>query len=343
MNSPRETAPSKGAQPKPHKRVGRGATPTGRRDDSADVTTRLPRIGEDGRVADPTGSAPRAGSRAFSLPHLPRKAKPAPRREGAPADGRQGAPDAGAEGSAAVERAEKVERATDAAGAVRAADARPATEVGKPEGPGTQDGAERSAGAPTEGRARRRRERAAARSVARGADARGDGGQSCASGPGDDEEARERRRAEAARPRRPLAEVVRSAPATCADFARRHVRGLVVLAVALALVAAVWGPLGDYYVAWRRSGELAESYASVTADNDALGKDIERLQTREGVEDEARRQGYAFEGESTATSPSAPNDANQGSDPTNPKPEEPTERPWYIVVLDALFCYRPLS
>ncbi|MGN9234975.1 hypothetical protein ACTM8Z_06735, partial [Atopobiaceae bacterium HCP3S3_D6] len=178
MNSPRETAPSKGAQPKPHKRVGRGATPTGRRDDSADVTTRLPRIGEDGRVADPTGSAPRAGSRAFSLPHLPRKAKPAPRREGAPADGRQGAPDAGAEGSAAVERAEKVERATDAAGAVRTADARPATEVGKPEGPGTQDGAERSAGAPTEGRARRRRERAAARSVARGADARGDGGQS---------------------------------------------------------------------------------------------------------------------------------------------------------------------
>ncbi|MGN9234184.1 hypothetical protein ACTM8Z_02630, partial [Atopobiaceae bacterium HCP3S3_D6] len=169
------------------------------------------------------------------------------------------------------------------------------------------------------------------------------GGQSDAAGPGDGEEARERRRAEAARPRRPLAEVVRSAPATCADFARRHVRGLVVLAVALALVAAVWGPLGDYYVAWRRSGELAESYASVTADNDALGKDIERLQTREGVEDEARRQGYAFEGESTATSPSAPDDANQGSDPTNPKPEEPTERPWYIVVLDALFCYRPLS
>ena len=52
MNSPRETAPTKGAQPKPHKRVGRGATPTGRRDDSTDVTTRLPRIGEDGRVAD---------------------------------------------------------------------------------------------------------------------------------------------------------------------------------------------------------------------------------------------------------------------------------------------------
>lgn len=330
MNSPRETSPSKGAQPKPHKRVGRGTTPTGRRDDSADVTTRLPRIGEDGRVADPTGQAQRAGSRAFSLPHPRRRAKPTSRREAAsarakgqgagPAEGRD------AKGAAAGERAAGAEGAADDEKAAR-------TEVAA--GAGKAAGAEKVA----------RTERAAVADKAANAAAATDGavGTDGGADPSEAEEARERRRAEAARPRRSVAEVVRSAPARCAGFARRHVRGLIALAVALALVASVWGPLGDYYVAWRRSGELAESYAEISAENDGLSQDIDRLQTREGVEDEARRQGYAYEGESTATSQSAQDDPNQGPDPTNPAPSEPTERPWYIVVLDALFCYQPLS
>lgn len=324
MNSPRETSPSKGAQPKPHKRVGRGTTPTGRRDDSADVTTRLPRIGEDGRVADPTGQEQRAGSRAFSLPHPKRRAKPTPRREAAPARAKgQGAGPAegrDSKGAAAGEAAAGAEGAADDEKAARAEKVA---------------GAERAA----------RTERVAGADKAANAAAATDGavGTDGGADPSEAEEARERRRAEAARPRRSVAEVVGSVPAGCAGFARRHVRGLIALAVALALVASVWGPLGDYYVAWRRSGELAESYAEISAENDGLSQDIDRLQTREGVEDEARRQGYAYEGESTATSQSAQDDPNQGPDPTNPAPSEPTERPWYIVVLDALFCYQPLS
>lgn len=333
MNSPRETSPSKGAQPKPHKRVGRGTTPTGRRDDSADVTTRLPRIGEDGRVADPTGQAQRAGSRAFSLPHPKRRAKPTPRREAAPARAKgQGAGPAegrDAKGAAAGETAAGAaddEKAAPTEGAARGGKAALTEKAAR---------AERAT----------RAERAAAADKVADATAATDGASGTDGGadPSEAEEARERRRAEAARPRRSVAEVVRSVPARCAGFARRHVRGLIALAVALALVASVWGPLGDYYVAWRRSGELAESYAEISAENDGLSQDIDRLQTREGVEDEARRQGYAYEGESTATSQSAQDDPNQGPDPTNPEPSEPTERPWYIVVLDALFCYQPLS
>ena len=328
MSLTKQTSPKSSA--KPHKRVGNASGVTGRHDDSADVTTRLPRIGENGKVADPLGRPARAGSNAFSLPRISRRAgskkEPAARQK-------PGEKDAASEKAAAPAN-------------VAPEKAAPAKSSG--EGPGAA-GQARGSGKATGGAGERavRVARPAASAPARGEDASGGEGEAPERDWEAESEARRRSRAEKPARRSPgevagaVVGSVRNGGAAAVGFVRRHPRALIGVAIAIALVASVWGPLGDYYVAWRRSGDLQEEYAEVSSDNEALSEDVDRLQSRQGIEDEARRQGYAYEGENTATTEGVEeDDPNQGSDPTTDQPEEEESLAWYIVVLDKLFGYQ---
>ena len=133
-------------------------------------------------------------------------------------------------------------------------------------------------------------------------------------------------------------------------IARRWGTGLhlnmwyVVLAtvVAIALVAAaIMGPLRDYYTAWREAGRLDVEYEVVSGINETLADDVERLNTLEGIEDEARRRGYVYPDEEAVVV--------EGLDDEEPAEEEEVkvaldeyERglPWYVHVLDGLLGYR---
>lgn len=77
----------------------------------------------------------------------------------------------------------------------------------------------------------------------------------------------------------------------------RRIKGCIALAIAVLLFFAVYPPLRDYYVARRTQEDLKAHYAQLKDKNGELLGDIERLQTSEGIEDEARKRGYVNQGE----------------------------------------------
>lgn len=77
----------------------------------------------------------------------------------------------------------------------------------------------------------------------------------------------------------------------------RRIKGCIALAIAVLLFFAVYPPLRDYYVARRTQEDLKAHYAQLKDKNGKLLGDIERLQTSEGIEDEARKRGYVNQGE----------------------------------------------
>lgn len=113
------------------------------------------------------------------------------------------------------------------------------------------------------------------------------------------------------------------------------------LAIALA-AAAIMGPLRDYYIAWRDAGRLDVEYAVVSEINETLADDVERLNTLEGIEDEARRRGYVYPDEEAVVV--------EGLEDVEPPAEEEEVKaaldeyeqglPWYVHALDGLLGYR---
>lgn len=76
-----------------------------------------------------------------------------------------------------------------------------------------------------------------------------------------------------------------------------RIKGCIALAIVALLVFAVYPPLRDYYVARRTQEDLKAHYTQLKDKNGELLGDIERLQTSEGIEDEARKRGYVNQGE----------------------------------------------
>ena len=107
---------------------------------------------------------------------------------------------------------------------------------------------------------------------------------------------------------------------------------LVVAAALLLLVLFFYGPVKGLYQAWRTEGIRQAQLSGLTEENDSYQQDIDRLQTREGVEDEARRRGYVAEGETSIVV--------EGLDTSEDAQEEGTsETPWYLRVTDTIFQY----
>lgn len=123
-----------------------------------------------------------------------------------------------------------------------------------------------------------------------------------------------------------------------------HRRGLLVmLAIALA-VAMLFSPVRNLYIAYRQLDTLQQTYDVLNEENNRLRSQIEALQTREGIENEARERGYVEPGETKVLvegleveeGPSAAAEAVA-------ELEVPDTRVWYIRLLDSLFGYDPAA
>ncbi len=115
------------------------------------------------------------------------------------------------------------------------------------------------------------------------------------------------------------------------DFCRRHVVIVIVLVAIAAVVLAVYPPAKTYYVAWRTGSDLQVTYDNLSQSNENLQSDLERLQTKEGIEDEARKKGYVSPGETAVNVEGLPDDS------TTDQTQE--EKPWYIQWGDVIFGY----
>lgn len=122
-----------------------------------------------------------------------------------------------------------------------------------------------------------------------------------------------------------------SAPAA---FVMDHRLPLLVVAIVAALVFMLYGPTRDYYRAWRRSLELQATYDAIVADNQSVQDDVSRLQSRQGIEEEARKRGYVDEGETAVVVEGLPDEDAGSTDAT-------LDLPWYLQVGDLVFGYQP--
>lgn len=130
-------------------------------------------------------------------------------------------------------------------------------------------------------------------------------------------------------------------PGRIASWVLRHRRLSITVGCIVLAVAIVYGPVQRYYVARRSASDLQAEYDYLTSDNDALRTDLDRLQSEEGIEDEARRRGYTFPDETSENAEGVQDDENQGSSATDEGfSAADIEQPWYIHVLDFIFVYR---
>lgn len=120
-------------------------------------------------------------------------------------------------------------------------------------------------------------------------------------------------------------------------------------AAAILLVAAValYSPVRNYYVAIRTGQVLQVKYDQLSDENAGLTYDVNRLQTKQGIEDEARKRGYVSTDE-IGKDPDLPDppsiaeaqSATMQKDPSTPR-VYPDDRSWHVKALDRLFFYDP--
>lgn len=122
-------------------------------------------------------------------------------------------------------------------------------------------------------------------------------------------------------------------------FVGRH-RVLVATLVAIAVVISVlYAPVRQLYVAHRAHDALSAQLDSVNATNSSLQGEVDSLMTREGIEDEARRLGYVYKGE-TAVDMAGVDDHSDPKGASGAATED-ARLPWYTSALDYIFNYQP--
>lgn len=108
---------------------------------------------------------------------------------------------------------------------------------------------------------------------------------------------------------------------------------IVIAAVVLFVLVSVYPPAQGLYRAWRDQGVKQETLDGLNASIEEYQGDISRLQTREGIEDEARRRGFVDEGEVGVVLEGAPEESDDA--PAN----EGEALPWYVALGDVVFQY----
>lgn len=106
--------------------------------------------------------------------------------------------------------------------------------------------------------------------------------------------------------------------------------------IALLIVGIMlYGPFCDWYAAWRDNVRLQEDYGKTLDEQLELQGDVDRLRTREGIEDEAHRKGYGYDDETRVVVENLPEDKTTA----DAAPEERPEDPWYLQLMDTIFGY----
>lgn len=108
---------------------------------------------------------------------------------------------------------------------------------------------------------------------------------------------------------------------------------IAVAAVTLFVLVSIYPPAQGLYRAWRDQGVQQETLDGLNASIEEYQGDISRLQTREGIEDEARRRGFVDEGEVGVVLEGAPEESDDA--PAN----EGEALPWYVALGDVVFQY----
>ncbi|MBP3892641.1 MAG: septum formation initiator family protein [Atopobiaceae bacterium] len=117
--------------------------------------------------------------------------------------------------------------------------------------------------------------------------------------------------------------------------------GVMFILVVAITVVMLFAPLRDLYVANRRLDTLQATYDALLAENDSIRSELESLQSREGIENEARARGYVEPGETKVVVNGLPEDESDPAADAVHDIELPDDRPWYIRTLDAVFGYEP--
>ena len=123
-------------------------------------------------------------------------------------------------------------------------------------------------------------------------------------------------------------------------------RRLALVAIIFAVVVGfLYGPARDLYVAKRDEQVLSARLEQINAENDQLTEALQTLQTREGIEDEARRRGFVSWGETLVHVEGLEgvegSQSTSGSNNIVGHQNEEEEQPFYITVLDFIFQYKP--
>ena len=118
------------------------------------------------------------------------------------------------------------------------------------------------------------------------------------------------------------------------DFARNHTKLVVFLGVVIFLLVGLYPPIRGYYHAVREHDELLLNQQKLEEDQKRLEAEVQGLQTKEGIIDEAHKQGLVSGNEESARV--------EGLDK---KKDENTvqhpDYPWYIKVGDFVFGFTP--
>lgn len=144
-----------------------------------------------------------------------------------------------------------------------------------------------------------------------------------------------------AEPRREAASLptidVNGALSAIGNFVVHFRVALLIAALVLGVLMAMYGPVQTYYRAWRAGQDLQAQLDELKASNEQYKDDIQALQTREGIEDEARRRGYVTNGETKVVV----DGLNDGSDDSSQSSDgdQQAQKPWYIELGDKVFHY----
>lgn len=131
------------------------------------------------------------------------------------------------------------------------------------------------------------------------------------------------------------AQTARERATSAREWAVSHRRLWIALAVVVAVAAALYGPAQRYYVSMRTTQDLQVKYAALKSQNKDLQSDVDTLMSKEGIEDQARKNGYVYPGEKGVEVKGLKED---GKDPSAAITYK-DDRAWYMKVLDVLFGY----
>ena len=134
------------------------------------------------------------------------------------------------------------------------------------------------------------------------------------------------------------------------EFTTGRTKPLAIALVILAILGGLYGPMRDYYGAYRTGDILARQRQVSERYNKSLQSDVSKLLSKEGIEDEARSKlGLVMPGEKQlevkgldGDSSSDSSDASSSltaSEIAKREAEVAAEAPWYIKVLDTVFFY----